>query len=71
MKTPADVSDEFRWRNRQRPHMPEKPRAAVWNGDRIRPVAVVEGHHLTTDDLAAARRLADHPNVHRHRMFQE
>ncbi|MEV0236776.1 hypothetical protein [Nonomuraea sp. NPDC050786] len=66
MKTPSDVADERRWRNRQRPRMPERPRAAVWNGDRTRAVAVVEGRDLTAADLDAALRLANHPNVHHH-----
>jgi hypothetical protein len=52
--------------------MPDWPRAAVWNPDRTRAVAVVEGRGLTADDLDAARRLADHPNVHHHhRTIQE
>ncbi|WP_187414107.1 hypothetical protein [Nonomuraea sp. PA05] len=52
--------------------MPDRPRAAVWNGDRTRPVAVVEGRHLTAADLDAARRLATQPNIHhRHTSFQE
>ncbi|MEU7855185.1 hypothetical protein [Nonomuraea sp. NPDC049141] len=51
--------------------MPDRPRAAVWNPDRTRPVAVVEGRHLTPADLEAARRLAGHPNVHHHRTIQE
>lgn len=71
MKTPADVADEARWRNRQRPRMPDQPRATVWNSDRTRALAVVEGRGLTADDLDAARRLADHPNVHHHRTTQE
>ncbi|WP_237101395.1 hypothetical protein [Nonomuraea sp. MG754425] len=52
--------------------MPDRPRAAIWNADRIRPVAVVEGHNLTAADIDAARRLAGHPNIHhRHTTFQE
>ncbi|SEU46408.1 hypothetical protein [Nonomuraea wenchangensis] len=71
MKTPSDVADERRWQNRQRPAMPDQPRAAVWNDDRTRAVAVIEGRDLTDADLEAARRLADHPNIHHHHTFQE
>ncbi|MEV4079195.1 hypothetical protein AB0J43_02730 [Nonomuraea fuscirosea] len=71
MKTPSDVADERRWRFRQRPNMPNRPRAAVWNPDRTRPVAVVEGRGLTLADLDAARALAEHPNVHHHHRITE
>lgn len=66
MKTPADVAEEGRLRNRQRPNMPGRPRAAVWNEDGTRPVAVIEGNGLTAADLEAARLLAEYPNVHHH-----
>ncbi|MGR6921208.1 hypothetical protein ACU635_43790 [[Actinomadura] parvosata] len=71
MKTPSDVADERRWRKRPRPNMPARPRAAVWNRDRTRAVAVVEGRDVTAADLDAARRLADQPNIHHHRATQE
>ncbi|MEV1003482.1 hypothetical protein [Nonomuraea sp. NPDC050202] len=71
MKTPSDVADERRWRNRQRPNMPDRPRATVWNGDRTRPVAVVEGRDVTAADLDAARQLANQPNIHHRHTFQE
>ncbi|WP_188197285.1 hypothetical protein [Nonomuraea sp. SYSU D8015] len=71
MKTPSDVADERRWRNRQQPRMPDRPRVAVWNPDRTRALAVIEGRDLTVADLDAARRLANQPNIHHRHTFQE
>ncbi|MEV1167388.1 hypothetical protein [Nonomuraea sp. NPDC049784] len=57
MRTPADLHDEKRQRNRNRKKKPHRNRTAIWSHDGTTLLAVLEGH-ITPDDINAARQLA-------------